>query len=178
VRDGYAATSIAAIAEEAGVAVPTVYATLQSKAGVMRAVVDLTVRGDDGAAPLASRAHWQEIEGPLGPHERLARFAHLHREICEREAAVFAQLEAAAGADAEATRLLAEHDGKRYETQSRLAAVLESHGQLRPDLSAQQAATAPGRSRASAPTWRWCAIVAGRPRRTSVGSPSSWRPRS
>src|ERR687893_353998 len=62
VREGYAATSIAAIAAEAGVAVPTVYATLRSKAGVLRAVVDLTVRGDDDAAPLAARAAWQEIE--------------------------------------------------------------------------------------------------------------------
>jgi hypothetical protein len=42
--------------------------------------------------------------------------AHLHRQICDREAAVFAQLEAAAGADPEATQVLAEHDQRRYET--------------------------------------------------------------
>ena len=45
VRDGYSATSISAIAEVAGVAVPTVYASLRSKANILRAVVDLTVRG-------------------------------------------------------------------------------------------------------------------------------------
>src|SRR5918999_1487772 len=89
VRDGYAATSMAAIAEEAGVAVPTVYAGLRSKAGVLRAVVDLTIRGDVDAAPLASRAAWQAIEREQDPRERLALFARLHREIGDREAAVF-----------------------------------------------------------------------------------------
>ena len=139
-RDGYAATSIAAVAEEAQVAVPTVYATLGSKAGILRAVVELTVRGDDDAAPLSARAAWQEIEQQPDPHERLALFARLHRKICDREAGVFAQIEAAAGADPEATRLLAEHDSRRYETQSRLAGALARSQQLRPQMSKREAA--------------------------------------
>jgi len=140
VREGYSATSISAIAEEAGVAVPTVYATLRSKANILRAVVDLTVRGDDEAAPLASRAGWQEMERRQDPREQLALFAHLHRQICDREAAVFAQLEAAAGADPEATQLLAEHDQLRYETQSRLARNLHRSKRLKPGLTAREAA--------------------------------------
>src|SRR3712207_5420526 len=99
VQEGYSATSIRAIAEEAGVAVPTVYASLRSKANILRAVVELTVRGDDQAAPLASRAGWRTMEGQEDPREQLAMFASLHRQICDREAAVFAQLEAAAGID-------------------------------------------------------------------------------
>src|SRR5829696_3890197 len=140
VREGYSATSISAIAQEAGVAVPTVYATLRSKANILRAVVDLTVRGDDEAAPLASRAGWQEMERRQDPREQLALFAHLHRQICDREAAVFAQLEAAAGADPEATQLLAEHDQLRYETQSRLARNLHRSKRLKPGLTAREAA--------------------------------------
>lgn len=139
-RDGYADTSIAAIAQEAKVAVPTVYASLRSKAGILRAVVELTVRGDDDAAPLASRAAWREIENAHDPHERLALFARLHREICQREAPVFAQLEAAAGTDKDATQLLAEHDRMRYETQARLPRGLHSRKQLRSDLTEQAAA--------------------------------------
>jgi TetR/AcrR family transcriptional regulator of autoinduction and epiphytic fitness len=140
VRDGYSATSIAAIAQEAGVAVPTVYASLRSKPHIMRAVVDLTVRGDDDAAPLAARAAWREIERERDPHTQLELFARLHREICDREAVVFQQLEAAAGADPEATKLLAEHDERRYLTQSRLARNLHRHKRLRPRLSARTAA--------------------------------------
>jgi TetR/AcrR family transcriptional regulator, regulator of autoinduction and epiphytic fitness len=140
VRDGYSATSISAIAAEAGVAVPTVYASLRSKANILRAVVDLTVRGDDEAVPLASRGRWQEMERRQDPREQLAQFAHLHRQICDREAVVFAQLEAAAGGDPEATQLLAEHDQRRYETQSRLARSLHRRKQLRPGLTARAAA--------------------------------------
>jgi TetR/AcrR family transcriptional regulator of autoinduction and epiphytic fitness len=140
VRDGYSATSISAIAEEARVAVPTVYANLRSKANILRAVVELTVRGDDEAAPLASRAGWQEIERRPNPREQLALFAHLHRQICDREAPVFAQLEAAAGADPEATELLAEHEQHRYQTQRRLARRLQRRKQLKPGLAAREAA--------------------------------------
>lgn len=139
VRDGYAATSINAIAHEAGVAVPTVYASLRTKANILRAVIELTVRGDDEAAPLASRADWQELERQQDPLEQLALFARLHRQVCDREAAVFAQLEAAAGADPEATQMLAEHDQRRYETQGRLARTLHRRKQLTPGLSARRA---------------------------------------
>jgi TetR/AcrR family transcriptional regulator, regulator of autoinduction and epiphytic fitness len=140
VRAGYSATSVSAIAEQAGVAVPTVYASLRSKANILRAVVELTVRGDDEAAPLASRRRWQEIERQQDPREQLALFARRHRQICDREAAVFAQLEAAAGADPEATQLLAEHDLRRYETQRRLARSLHRRTQLKPGLAVREAA--------------------------------------
>jgi len=140
VRDGYAATSIAAIAAEAGVAVPTVYASLRNKAGILRAVVQLTVRGDDEAVPLEERAAWRELEAEEDPRRRLARFASLHREVCDREAAVFAQLDAAAGADPEATAMLAEHDRLRYSTQRRLARGLHRRRELKPGMSAREAA--------------------------------------
>ena len=140
VREGYAATSIHAIAEEAGVAVPTVYASLRSKANILRAVVELTIRGDDESRPLASRAAWQQMERQEDPRDQLRLFARLHRQICDREAAVFAQLEAAAGADPEATQLLAEHDQNRHETQSRLAGILARRKQLKPGLTRRKAA--------------------------------------
>src|ERR671917_1037552 len=140
VRSGYSATSISAIAEEAGVAVPTVYASLRSKANILRAVVELTVRGDDAAAPLASRPGWQEVERERDPRAKLALFARFHREICEREAAIFAELEAAAGADPEATEWLAEQERRRYEIQSRVAQGLRGQKQLRDGLKTREAA--------------------------------------
>lgn len=142
VRDGYAATSIGAIAAEAGVAVPTVYASLRSKANILRAVIEVTVRGDDETAPLAARAEWQEIEREGDARRRLALFSRLHRQVCERGAPVFAQLEAAAGGDREATEMLAEHDRLRYETQRRLARALHRDGHLKPGLTSRRAADA------------------------------------
>ena len=107
---------------------------------MLRAVVDLTVRGDDEEAPLASRADWREMERQADPRRQLALFARLHREICDREAAVFAQLEAAAGGDPEATQLLAEHDDRRYTTQTLLARALHRNKRLRTGLTGREAA--------------------------------------
>ncbi len=119
---------------------PTVYASLRSKANILRAVIDATVRGDDEPGPLASRDEWKEMESEADGREKLARFARIHRGVCEREAAVFAQLEAAAGADREAAGMLADHDQRRYETQRRLARSLHAAGQLRPGLTTRTAA--------------------------------------
>jgi hypothetical protein len=116
-----------------------VYASLRNKAGILRAVVQLSVRGDDEAAPLEQRAVWRDLEAEEDPRRRLARFARLHREVCDREAAVFAQLDAAAGADPEATVMLAEHDRMRYSTQRRLGRGLHRRGELKPGMSAREA---------------------------------------
>lgn len=140
VRDGYSETSIADIAAAADVAVPTVYAGLRSKANILRAVVESTLRGDHEGVPLAKRAAWMEMEAEEDAHEKLAAFARIHTGVCEREAPVFAQIEAAAGSDAEATELLAEHDRKRYETQSKLARNLRRAKQLKAGLTARRAA--------------------------------------
>src|SRR6476646_3500492 len=44
-RDGYAATTMAAIARTAGVALKTVYLAFETKSGVLRAVWDTLLRG-------------------------------------------------------------------------------------------------------------------------------------
>ena len=140
VRDGYAATSIQAIADEAGVAVPTVYATLRTKANILRAAFELTVRGDDGSLPLSARAAWQEIEAESDPRKQIDKFARFHTEVCGREAAVFAQIAAAAGSAPEATQGRADHDRLRHQTQSRLARKLRSRDRLQPGLTTPKAA--------------------------------------
>ena len=53
---------------------------------------------------------------------------------------MFAQIEAAAGSDPEATELLAEHGLRRYETQRRLARSLNRDGYLKAGLTSREAA--------------------------------------
>src|SRR5215467_8732359 len=52
---GYAGTSIEAIAEAAGVAVPTVYAAFGNKRSILRALIDAAVDGADPPRSVAER---------------------------------------------------------------------------------------------------------------------------
>src|SRR6476620_2228397 len=60
-RQGYAATTMAAIAAEAGVALKTVYVAFETKSGVLRALWHLLLRGDEDAAPVADRSWYREV---------------------------------------------------------------------------------------------------------------------
>jgi TetR/AcrR family transcriptional regulator of autoinduction and epiphytic fitness len=137
-RHGYAATSMNAIAAEAGVAVQTVYASMRTKRDILEAVIQRTVRGDD-RVPITAGDRWRAMEAEADPHEKLARFARIHREICEREAALFVVLETAAAVDGEIEPLLHDKERFRYEDQARVARSLRRQGQLRPGLSARKA---------------------------------------
>src|SRR5687767_4279485 len=71
-RDGYAATSMNAIAAEAGVAVQTIYASMRTKQEILRAVIQLTVRGEEELVPVAASARWREMERATDPRDKLA----------------------------------------------------------------------------------------------------------
>lgn len=138
-QHGYAAASMNAIAAEAGVAVQTVYASMRTKRDILEAVIQATVRGDEDDVPIASGARWRQMEAEADPREKLAMFARIHREICEREAELFVVLETAAALDGEIAPLLRDKERFRYEDQARVARSLRRQGGLRPGLSAPKA---------------------------------------
>jgi TetR/AcrR family transcriptional regulator, regulator of autoinduction and epiphytic fitness len=138
-RDGYAATSMNAIAAEAGVAVQTVYSSMKTKRDILRAVIQLTVRGEEEHVPVATSSRWREMERATDPREKLAMFARIHREICDREAAIFRVLETAAAVEPEVKPLLCEKEQFRYQDQARVARSLSRRGLLRTGLSVRRA---------------------------------------
>jgi AcrR family transcriptional regulator len=54
-RQGFAATKMAEIASEAGVALKTVYAAFETKSGVLRALWHMLLRGDEDNVPVMAR---------------------------------------------------------------------------------------------------------------------------
>jgi AcrR family transcriptional regulator len=138
-HDGYAATSINAIAAEAGVAVQTVYASLRTKRDVLEAVIQSRVRGDDDDVGVTAGAAWREMEAQPDPRQKLAMFARIHRKVCEREAELFAVLETAAAVNPELAPLLRDKERFRYEDQARVVRALRRQGSLRPGLSTRKA---------------------------------------
>ena len=57
--NGYTATTIQAIAEDAGVAVQTVYAVFGNKRELLRQLIESTITGDDEPVPITQRAEAQ-----------------------------------------------------------------------------------------------------------------------
>ncbi|MBS0450663.1 MAG: TetR/AcrR family transcriptional regulator [Proteobacteria bacterium] len=80
-RKGIDATTVAQIAERAGVSVPTVYATVKSKSGLLDALMRESLFGP------RFRLAQEALDGVQDPVRRLAMSAQVARAIYEGEAA-------------------------------------------------------------------------------------------
>jgi AcrR family transcriptional regulator len=138
-RDGYVGTSMKRIAARAGVSEKTMYLAFDTKATLLRRVIQAAVRGDEDAAPLTDQPQWRGVvAGP--PAEALARFAAQNAALMTRTAPIVALGEAAAAADPE---LAAHRDDAHAAARAdlcALAAALKHRGSLRADVDEQDAA--------------------------------------
>jgi AcrR family transcriptional regulator len=138
-HNGYARTSMKAIASEAGVSEKTMYLAFTSKAALLRRVIQHAVQGDETATPLSDRPEWRAlVNGPA--EEVFARFAAMNTALMMRTAAIVALGESAAATDPELAQY---RDRAHQETRSNLralAAELKRRGALAPNVSEQDAA--------------------------------------
>jgi AcrR family transcriptional regulator len=139
VRDGYAVTTIAAIAEEADVAVQTVYAVFGTKRAILAALLAVRVVGDEDTLPLQDREDWRVIEQESDPSQQLALFAALATQIGNRIADLYQVTAAAAGSDPEIAEMYQNQQQARYKDQRRLARSLARKGALRHGLTENRA---------------------------------------
>src|SRR5215211_8027629 len=78
---GYAATTMAAIAAEAGVALKTVYLAFETKSGVLRALWHLLLRGDEEDIPVGDRDWYRRVLEEPDPRRRLELNASTGRAV-------------------------------------------------------------------------------------------------
>ena len=98
-QQGYAATTIAAIAAEAGVALKTVYLAFETKSGVLRALWNLLLRGDQGEVPVAERSWYREVLAEPDPQRQLRLNARNSRAVKTRIAGMLKVVRDAAPVD-------------------------------------------------------------------------------
>lgn len=140
VERGYAATSIAAIAEAAEVSAPTVYATFGSKALLLSEAVDVALAGDDEPIALADRSETDATTHAPTAEEAAALFARFGAQLMGRAGLLLRAAEAAADQDPELRpRWLAGHRG-RLQDMTGVAHGFAAAGFLRDGLTVDDAA--------------------------------------
>lgn len=140
VADGYAATTVAAIAGAAGVAVDTVYATVGTKPALFRELIELALSGGDRPVPGAERDYVRRMRDEPDTAGKLAIYAAAVTAIQGRLAPLFRTLDAAAAADGQLAALWQEITDRRVANMRLLAADLAAAGGIRADLTLDEVA--------------------------------------
>ena len=137
---GYQATTIDAISEHSDVPPATVYRLFSSKLGILKALLDVSIAGDDQSVSVQERPQVASLFAERDPEQLLAGFAAVTVGINERSSDVYRILSSASGSDPAAAVLLTEYQQKRAEGQSRIARSLARTRALRSGLRERDAA--------------------------------------
>jgi AcrR family transcriptional regulator len=136
-RDGFAATTIAAVAAEAGVSAETIYKAFGGKAGLVRAICEQALAGA-GPVPAETRSDSLQASEP-DPREIIQGWGRLAAEVAPRVSPILLLLRAAAVTDPQMAVLRAEIEASRLTRMTRNARHLHQAGHLRAGLTAEQA---------------------------------------
>lgn len=137
---GYAATTIDAISDRSDVPSATVYRLFPGKLGILTAVLDTSIAGDDEGLAVQDRPNVAALMAEPDPRKQLLGFAGISVAINTRSADVYRILVSAAGSDAEAAALLAEYTRRRDAGQGQIARSLARARALRSGLNERDAA--------------------------------------
>jgi AcrR family transcriptional regulator len=137
---GYQATTIDAISDRSDVPAATVYRLFTSKLGILKALLDVSIAGDDEAVSLPERPQVAALFAEPVPEQLLAGFAKFTVAINARSSDVYRILSSAAGSDPAAAVLLADYQRQRDDGQGRIARSLARARLLRPGLRERDAA--------------------------------------
>jgi AcrR family transcriptional regulator len=127
------------VAAEAGVALKTVYLAFATKSGLLRALWDLRLKGDQSEAAMAERPWYREIVEEPDPERQLRGNARNARLVKQRIAGVLKILRSAAPVDPDAEALWRLIQTDFYDNQRVIVESLQARQALRPGLDVAQA---------------------------------------
>jgi AcrR family transcriptional regulator len=130
-QHGYQATTIQAIAQQAGVAVPTLYATFGSKAAILSALVKSA--GADESIRALARAAFAEPD----PRRQLPLAARVMRSIHEDDADIEDVLWQAGGGDPDLAAVWRQSHQQQLSRLGELMGVIAQKGALKPGLTTE-----------------------------------------
>ncbi len=140
IRDGYVATSMAAIAKEAGVALKTVYVSFETKSGLLRALWHRNLRGGREDVPVGDQAWFREVLDEPDPAKALRLNARNSRVVKQRIAPLGHVILNAAAADPEIKALSERIWSQFYDNQRDVVKSIAGRKGLRRGLGVDRAA--------------------------------------
>ncbi len=136
-KRGYAATTVARIAAEAGTSVETVYKAFGGKSGIVRALWE---RGPAGRGPIPAPVRSDAMSSTETDPVRVLRgWGQFTSEVSPQVAPIMLLMRAASATDADMAALLAEAEDQRRARMRHNARRLQKQGWLRPGLSLARA---------------------------------------
>ncbi|HSO32736.1 MAG TPA: helix-turn-helix domain-containing protein [Labilithrix sp.] len=137
---GYLATTMSSIAQRAGVALDTIYASIGGKPALFKLLVESAVSGSDRPVAALERDYVRAIREEADPRRKLALYARAICAIHLRLAPLFEVLQSAASADTELAALWSEISNRRARNMRLFAGDLKAADGLREGLDVEQAA--------------------------------------
>ena len=139
-RGGYAATSVQAVADRAGVAIDTVYATVGRKPQLLLAVHDMALAEGPAPVPAEQRDYVRAVREATSAEAKIRTYAAALARILPRTIPVMRALREAGATEPECAAQYDAISERRAANMRLLVADLRSTGELRPELSDDDAA--------------------------------------
>ena len=139
-QQGYAATTMAAVAADAGVALKTVYVAFETKSGLLRALWHLRLRGDQEELAVQDRDWHREVLDEPDAVRKLRHAARTSRVVKERVGALFDVIRGAATTDDDVAALWSRIEAEFHGVQRTIVESIAARRALRPGLDVDRAA--------------------------------------
>jgi AcrR family transcriptional regulator len=134
-QDGYPATTMDAIAAEAGVSLKTAYLPFSTKSGLLRALWDLRLKRDDADAPVVQHEWFREVLEEPDPVRKLQLNARNSAAAKTRIGTLFRVIRGAAEIDADCGALWRLIQSDFHANQQMIVESIHRGGGLRRGLS-------------------------------------------
>ena len=136
---GYAGTTIAAVAQAAGVSVETVYKAFGNKAGLVKGVFDVAIVGDDEPIPMLQRERVARMRAEPDPRQKLLMYGEHLAQAGPRAGSLQLLIRSAAASHPDAAAVWEQMVRERLIGMTEFARHLHEGGHLRPGVSFDEA---------------------------------------
>jgi AcrR family transcriptional regulator len=150
---GFGGTTIRRVAEEAGVSQETIYKTFGGKAGLLKAVYDVSLAGDDDEVPLAQRPEAIAARDAESPAAAATAYAELAQAISGRIDPLLRVLLGAGDTDPSLAEFVATTNTERHVGSQFYVQHWAAQGWLRDDITLEHAIDTVWALNSTQPRW-------------------------